>query len=345
MLARLFRRRLEGRRPWLVCAGLVLGLQADVEPDGAVGCELSSASVRVYEGSRLFDTREGRLTLMRGRTLPCEHPAARGVLTAIEAALGSGVGRAIRERLAAPLHVHIDPRLPARQAALGGVEVHVSSREILVAGAALQELPERAWRHELLHALAPPPPPLSRAGRQLWSTLEEGLVAFLTDGGAGAAEMWRARPEATQARAADRRPALLPLIEWLESPAYDPHPLAAGLARELAEAGAPASSFLDCLTLEPPAVQHAVSSAAAASGRQTTASRRSARPQVTAAARAAPSLPDELLEVFGAFAARCPAGAQVRWATAVERWWGAPPATPASRGPVGKAAARVLESR
>lgn len=332
MRTRPFQRR-HRVRPLAACAGLLLGPVGDVEPDHG-GCVLPGASVRVFEGSRLFDAQDGRLTLARGRTLRCDHPAARDVLGAIEVALGEGIGGAVRERLAAPLQVHLDPRLPARHAALHGIEVHVSSRDILVERAALTALPERAWRHELLHALAPAPPPASRAGQKLWLTLEEGLVAFLTDVEAGRAmEAPFVGTDAASGHAAGAEPQLLPLLEWLESPAYDPHPLAGGLARELGNLGAEAASFLDCLTLDPARVQHG-------------ASAQTVRAPLDASLPAALSeLPAELVDVFVAFGARCSAEAQGHWAAALGRWWGAPPALHGSAGPPGKAAARAFESR
>lgn len=355
MLARVFQRRLGALA--LLCTGLVLGPVGDVEPDRAGSCVLSGGSARVHEGSRLSDTGDGRLTLTRGRTLPCDDLAARDVLAALEAALGNGTGGAIRQTLderRAILRIHVDPRLPARQAPLGGIEVHVSSRELLVERAALAALPDRAWRHELLHALAPSPPPLSRAGRQLWLTLEEGLVAFLTDVGDGpAADTLPSAPlpagaDAADGRAADRRPQLLPLLEWLESPAYDPHPLAAGLARALENTGAEASSLLDCLTADPARVQHGASNVSSSVGREAAAEAASTpRPLAHAAlpVAAVSALPAELADVFAMFGARCSAGAQAPWGAALARWWGTPPARPSSEEPPGKAAARALESR
>jgi hypothetical protein len=243
----------------------------------------------------------------------------------VVAALRNALDEGTRERLTAPLRVHVDPRLPARQAPLNGIEVHVSSRELLVASAALAELPAQAWRHELLHALAPAPPPLSRVGRQLWSTLEEGLVTFLTDvdGGQRAAASPMAAQDALEHRDGSG-PQLLPLIDWLESPAYDPHPLAAGLAHELARTPAEASPFLDCLTSEP--------------------ARPSPEPGLPELGLAPAGLPTELTGVFVAFVGRCPVGAQAHWATALQHWWGAPPA-PGTGSARGKAAARGLESR
>jgi len=340
MLRRFFQPRLRSSGLALACAGLALGPLADVEPDQGSSCALPGASARVYEGSRLFDTRDGRLGLSRGRLLACTDPAARGVLSALEKATGAGIG----ERLAAPLRVHLDPDLPARQAPLRGIEVHVSSREILVERAALAELPERAWRHEVLHALAATPPPLlSRAGRQLWLTLEEGVVAFSTDVGAG-------RAAEASAADADGGPRLLPLIEWLESSAYDPHALAAGLARELEGTGADASAFLDCLARAPAWVQHRASSPSRSGAREATAESAPtglALPGAEQAALALPqlALPVELADVFAAFGARCAAGAQAHWAAALERWWGPPPAPPGGERVFGKAAARALESR
>jgi hypothetical protein len=139
----------------------------------------------------------------------------------------------------------------------------------------------------------------------------------------------------------------LPLLEWLESPAYDPHPLAAGLARELAGTGADAASLLDCLTLEPARMQHSSPRALRSVEREASveSTRSAPQPPEGRLQAALSELPTELADVFLAFGGRCSAGAQVDWTAAIERWWGMPWASRGAPRALGKAAAPALESR
>jgi hypothetical protein len=209
------------------------------EPPGSeqvTVCPLGAGGFAVYVGSRLLARDGVHLDLLRGSTLPCHHPLTQ----ALHAPLVRAGGALGWERLPIPLRVHVDPRLPAGQAPLGGIEVHVSSRELLVARTALPQLPPEAWRHELLHSLSAPPPASSEVARRLWLTLEEGLVQYLT---------------ATPAQV-DGPSVLAPDWEQLALPGYDPHELAHGWAVELAQAASARlelQAALDCLGAAPPA--------------------------------------------------------------------------------------------
>jgi hypothetical protein len=163
-----------------------------------------------------------------------------------------------------------------------GIEVHLTSREILVRRAALHELGTPAWQHELFHTMAAPIPAASTHARRLWATLEEGLVAYLTrvaavTRGAGAVDP-RAWP--------DPEPA-----DWeqLVMASYDPHPLAALLTQELvwAEPRMDMTLALDCLVATPEPPQH---------------------------------LPDTLRDSARRFVSRCPNGAAALLGLAVARW-------------------------
>jgi hypothetical protein len=274
-------RRWTATRRGLLAGALALPWAGDVAPARSVEpCPLpGAASARVYEGSRLFIAGD-ELALVRGRALACRDPLAARVLEPLS--------RALRgfplERLHAPLAVHVDPRLPSREAPLAGIEVHVSSRELLVRSAALDELPAEAWRHELLHALAPQPGVSTPEAKRLWLTLEEALVTRLVEIAPGPGEP---RREPTPPRLDGPRP----VDALLASPAYDPHPLAAGLVRELRRetSGGDAAPWLDCLGAPP-----------------------SGRSPATPAA------------VFRRFAERCPAPVREALGHALARWWPAP---------------------
>ena len=184
--------------------------------------QVRGVTLRVYESSQLVAADAERLELVPGRTLAPEAPAAAAVALQLRRALDS-LPPLPFER---PLQVHLDPRLPPGQAALGGLEVHVSSRALLITRSALAAAATSAWRHELLHALAAAPPEHGPSGaRHLWLALEEGLVQYL----AGAPEAERAPPELPP----HAEHAVPYWAEALASPGYDPHPLAAQLAGAL----------------------------------------------------------------------------------------------------------------
>jgi hypothetical protein len=284
----------------------VLALSSDTEPERATPCRAAASAVQIYEGSRLFDGPGERLELVRGRALACDDPRARWVLAAVERALAD----IPRGRLHEPLRIHLEPRLPARQAPLSSIEVHVTSREILLASAALGRLGPEAWRHELFHTLAATPPPMSSAARRLWLTLEEGVVGYLTLATGGGPERDGRDAVVDSGFTSQTRPGarLLPLLEWLSSPAYDPHPLAAGLTRELARVGPRArlEAWLDCLSAVPNAERDPA-------GSGTTAAETSER-----------RLPAPLTATFRLFIGRCSAPAQATFSTALAGWWGEP---------------------
>jgi hypothetical protein len=200
---------------------------ADVER-----CSVHGLAVQVMLGSLLVEDGTDRLTLVPGQSVACTQPAASMVLMQLERALSDLPSEAYRR----PLRVHIDPRLPPRQAPLAGIEVHVSSRELLVTSTALPQLPVAVWRHELLHVLAAAPPELGAGARKLWLSLEEGVVMYLdqTEGAMFRAELSGAE---AMARAPAAPAGITPAPPYwamaLASPGYDPHPLAAELARTL----------------------------------------------------------------------------------------------------------------
>jgi hypothetical protein len=313
---------------------LVLSVASDAEPrQEAPPCRVSGVAVQVFASSRLFEAPGDRLELLAGRQLDCGSLPVRQVLAALEPALASldesfearshsSSGAApegiARGRFAAPLRVHLDPALPLRQAPLAGIEVHVSRRELLVARSVLGELGPEVWRHELLHTIAAPPPEGASPARRLWLTLEEGLVEHVERAST------RAGPAAlpsdgvaieTSERAASVLLAqrALPAAALLADPAYDPHPLAAGLAHELERGGlaVPVGAWVDCLAARPSALP----------------------------ARAAAS------DVFRAFAGRCSLAAANELSRAVGRWWVEAEPPPASLASVRKAAARAGDSR
>lgn len=306
-------RRLSVRGRARLGAGLLaLAAAGDNEPLVESPCAVAGAEVALYEGSRLFEAPGARLDLVRGWPLSCTQPSARRVLDTLRAALS----RFPRERLRSPLRVHLDPRLPARHAPLGGVEVHVTSREILVASARLDAFGPEVWRHELLHTLAAPPPPGPADARRLWLTLEEALVGLLAaslplapNGALAPLESSSPPnapgggspiPAAPRPGMAPLPPAPLPASAWLASPGYDPHPLASGLTRTLQKA-APRpdlDAWLRCL--ETPALPPAPAPAppSARSG--------------------------QLARVLRRFAERCPPGVAPELRQALERWWGEP---------------------
>jgi hypothetical protein len=324
---------------------LVLSVASDAEPrQEASPCRVSGVAVQVFASSRLFEAPGDRLELLAGRQLDCGSLPVRQVLAALEPALaslanldesfearshsssGASPEGIARGRFAAPLRVHLDPALPSRQAPLAAIEVHVSRRELLVARSVLGELGPEVWRHELLHTIAAPPPEGAGPARRLWLTLEEGLVehverastragpaALPSDG--VAIENSDAVAIETSERAASVLLAqrALPAAALLADPAYDPHPLAAGLARELERGGlaVPVGAWVDCLAARPSALP----------------------------ARAAAS------DVFRAFAGRCSLAAANELSRAVGRWWVEAEPPPASLASVRKAAARAGDSR
>jgi hypothetical protein len=312
---------------------LVLSVASDAEPrQAAAPCRVSGVAVQVFASSRLFEAPGDRLELLAGRPLDCGSLPVRQVLAALEPALASldrldasfeasssaapeGIERG---RFSAPLRLHLDPALPSRQAPLAGIEVHVSRRELLVARSVLDELRSEVWRHELLHTIAAPPPESPSPARRLWLTLEEGLVAHVERAAT------RARPTALPSDAGATGPSelaasvllarrALPAAALLSDPAYDPHPLAAGLARELEQGGRAVSvaAWIDCLAARPSALP----------------------------ARAAAS------DVFGAFAGRCSVAAANELSRAIGRWWVEAEPPPAPLASVRKAAARAGDSR
>lgn len=276
-------------------------LAADGDPAGAP-CNLLGVSSEVYSGSRLLASAEDRLELLRGRRLDCASPRVSPVVTALEAALQQFP----RERLEEPVRVHLDPRLPRRQAPLRGIEVHVTSREILIDEAALAGLEPAAWRHELFHTLAAAPPSSSPVARRLWLTLEESLVAHLT-------LAWEPRRHAAPAPPRPWPPASEQDWAELEMGSYDPHPLAELLTHELAlaEPSLEASAALRCLTAPP----------LAASG-----------------------APETLRDSARAFVVRCPEEATGPLRSAIARWLPEPP-SPLPSGALDNAAALAEESR
>jgi len=176
------------------------------------------------------------------------------------------------------------------------------------------------WRHELLHTIAAPPPEGPSPARRLWLTLEEGLVVHVerasTRAGRTALPSDEVAIEPSDEVAIE--PSLLarralPAAALLADPAYDPHPLAAGLARELERGGrvVPVREWVDCLAARPPALP----------------------------ARAAAS------DVFRAFAARCSLAAASGLSAAIGRWWVEAEPPPAPLASARKAAARAGDSR
>lgn len=293
---------------------LAIATAGDREPQQHMApCRLSGVVVQVFAGSRLFEAPGDRLELVAGRPLDCASSPVRQVLAALERAvdaldetsceecaaplearLGAARGAAFdgveRTRFVAPLRVHLDPRLPSRQAPLAGIEVHVGRRELLVARSVLDDLGPEVWRHELLHTLAAPPPEGPSPTRRLWLTLEEALVAHIEQASAPARES--PPPNAAAGSKLDglrAAPLALPAAALLADPAYDPHPLAAGLARELARAeiAVPPAAWMDCLAALP--LEQPAGAAAA--------------------------------DVFRAFFARCSAAPANELSSAIARWW------------------------
>jgi hypothetical protein len=323
---------------------LVLSAASDAEPrPNAAPCRISGVAVQVFAGSRLFEAPDDRLELLAGRQLDCGGLPVRQLLAALEPALGTlarvggslqanleptldtgssaAAGGLERGRFRKPLRVHLDPTLPRRQAPLAGVEVHVGRRELLVARSVLDELGPEVWRHELLHMVAAPPPEGPSPARRLWLTLEEGLVAHVerastragrTALSSDAVGIEPGEPGELAASSLQARRAL-PAAALLADPAYDPHPLAAGLALELERGGpvVPIEAWVDCLAAGPRELP----------------------------ARAAAS------DVFRAFVERCSLDAASELSRAIGRWWveaEPPPVAPASAR---KAAAPAADSR
>jgi hypothetical protein len=232
------------RRALLIAPALVAVSGDDLAREAAA-CKARSAQVRIYRGSKLFKSSASQLGLSRGRAVACSSDDAVVVLAALETALESIPS----ERLRGQLHVHVDPRVPRGEAPVTSIEVHATSRELLVGSEAAPQLPRAAWTHELLHVLAPPPPVTTPGGRRLWLTLEEGLVSYLT----AAFE-----PSHDDAGAAGDHYQLAGDWELLALPGYDPHALAAGFTHALMrespslEASKLLGGLLDCLEADSP---------------------------------------------------------------------------------------------
>jgi hypothetical protein len=218
-------------------SALPCGAPASAPP----GDSARQLQLAVYEHSRLYASSAGRLQLRRGSPLACVDP----LIPSLHAALLAASAGLPQQLLPQPLRIHIDPRLPADEAGLRGVEVHVSSRELLLERGALAALTAEAWRHELLHSLAAPPPPASEVARRLWLTLEEGLVEH--------AALLGAPARAAEAPMPPGLSSLPPVWEQLALPAYDPHELAHGWANELARTEPPLDlpSAVACLSAAP----------------------------------------------------------------------------------------------
>jgi hypothetical protein len=323
---------------------LVLSAASDAEPrQNAAPCPVSGVAVRVFAGSRLFEAPGDRLELLAGRQLDCGAFPVRQVLDALGPALAwlaridgsfqanfeptfdagssAAAGGLERGRLRNPLRVHLDPALPRRQAPLAGIEVHVGRRELLVARSVLDELGPEVWRHELLHTVAAPPPEGPSPARRLWLTLEEGLVAHVerasTHAGrtalpSDAAGIEPSGPRLLSASALHARRAL-PAAALLADPAYDPHPLAAGLARELerGEPDVPIEAWMGCLVARP----------------------RELPPRAAAS------------DVFQAFVERCSLDAASELSRAIGRWWVEAEQPPVALASARKAAAPAGDSR
>lgn len=250
----------------LTVTPVALSPASDSQPSSNAGiCEVAGVSVETIEGSRLLQADCERLALVRGRALDCQHPRSRRVLAAIADAVAAwhlegSPGPLSRQRLPRPVRVHVDPRLPARQAPIAGIEVHVTSGEVLVTSGALATLGAEVWQHELLHVLAARPPDVTPVARRLWLTLEEGVVEYLAlsrsrgaDGGrSGALSVPSAAP-ALRLGVAPLPAPPLPVLALLASPAYDPHRLAGALARELerVESRPALERWLCCLAAVP----------------------------------------------------------------------------------------------
>ncbi len=299
----------------LCAAPLGLSTASDGTVTTTVGvCEVAGVSVETIEGSRLLQADRERLKLMRGRTLGCQHPRARHVQAAVAGALAAWPldvhdRPGFRRRLPVPMRVHVNPRLPARQAPLAGIEVHVTTREVLVSSSALDALDAEVWRHELLHVLAARPPEASPIGRRLWLTLEEGVVEYLMG------ETRGRRPAATHVA-----PPVLPALEWLASPAYDPHPLAEALAGELGR-------------VEPhPVLDRWLSCLAAVSSMPGNGLDADWLNEDGDARGRAPRPPGAFASIFGAFTSRCSPDAASHLSAAIGRWWGMPQREPPRRG-------------
>jgi hypothetical protein len=234
---------IELARSALLVAPALLALRGDDLARELAACSVRGAEVQIYRGSTLFKSSESQLTLSRGRALACSSDPAVVVLAALEEALESFPS----ERLRGPLRVHLDPRMPRGEAPVASIEVHATSRELLLRSEAALQLPRTAWTHELLHALAPPPPVLVLGARRLWLTLEEGFVACLT----AAFE-----PGHENAVIPADHDQLAGSWEQLALPEYDPHALAAGFTRELMReypgprAPEMLGELLDCLAAE-----------------------------------------------------------------------------------------------
>ncbi len=262
----------------LLLAPALIALRGDDLAHETATCIAGGAEAQIFRGSRLFKSGASQLALARGRTVACSSDDAAAVL----AALGAAVESFPSDRLHGPLRVHIDPRVPHAEAPVTSIEVHATSRELLVSSGAALQLPPAAWTHELLHALAPPPPVLALAGRRLWLTLEEGLVSHLTAA---------LDPGHADAAASADHHQLTADWEQLALPEFDPHALAAGFTHELQRGNqnlqAPKmfEGLLDCL-----------------------------------AAQTKPAPAEKLRDVARAFVARCAPGPQELLESAAQSW-------------------------
>ncbi|HTV20775.1 MAG TPA: hypothetical protein VMG12_18955 [Polyangiaceae bacterium] len=123
----------------------------------------------------------------------------------------------------------------------------------------------------------------------------------------------------------------VPLEALLASPAYDPHPLAAGLALELARDAArvPLGDWLDCISARPSEVAGSTLASKAPAGASALPARRAAS------------------DVFRAFVGRCTADRGRALDAAIARWWVDEPAPSPRRSASSalKATARAEDSR
>jgi hypothetical protein len=321
-------RRLRAALTWLARVALTvtpvaLSPASDSPPSSGVSiCEAAGVSVETIEGSRLLQADRERLALMRGRALDCQHPRSRRVLAAIADAVAAwhlegSPGPVSRQRLSRAVRVHVDPRLPARQAPIAGIEVHVTSGEVLVTSEALATLGAEVWQHELLHVLAARPPDVSPVARRLWLTLEEGVIEYLAlsrsgdaDGDRSAALSMPAAPPALRLGVAPLPTPPLPALALLASPAYDPHRLAGALARELerVESRPALERWLCCLAAVPSTAGDSLRESLETPGGD---------------GGTAPGS-EALAQVLQLFTSRCSLDTASLLSAALDRWWDMP---------------------
>ncbi len=197
-----------------VIAVLCLGLLVGCRKEGKA-CEISGTRVEFVTGSRLASGSPGHLTLASGQLADCDANEYAQTQKDIREALGVFPVRLPK------LTVHVRPEIPQEHGALGPIEVHVGSREVLlsVVGTGLGVRP---WVHELAHVIARPAP-VAPMARRIWITIEEAFVQVLEVRLLGKR---KGTPEpATPAE-------LLPW-EMLAEPQYDPHWLAESLVVQL----------------------------------------------------------------------------------------------------------------